>query len=276
MLLVPPQLNVNYLLKSKCVPETYSFIECDDFNFLTMDLCGDNFENILEKYKLTERAKYFMAFRLLHIMSCIHSSGIIHRDIKLSNFVLDKKITGNKQEDITLYPVLIDMGLSKEYYKYEPDKVIMIPQHNTKSITGTLRYISLNIHEFKSPTIVDDLISLSYGLVVMFTEKNLPWVGHKKDIDKFDFTKHTETNCSCGYHKYKIKGNTKHTNTIAEVKYHTPLEELVGSEYIFLSKWIKYLYSLKPKQLPSYNYLFKCLSEESIEFTSLYMELLEK
>jgi hypothetical protein len=59
------------------------------------------------------------------------------------------------------------------------------PKYPGKNITGTLRYISLNVHEFKSPTIVDDLISLSYALVVIFTNKNLPWVGHKKDDDKF-------------------------------------------------------------------------------------------
>ena len=276
MLLVPKELDIEYMLKHKCIPETFSYLECNDFNFLTMELCGDNFENILETYKLSEKAKYFTAHRLLHIMSCIHRCGIIHRDIKLSNFVLDKKITDNPNQDNYLYPVIIDMGLGKEYYKYEPDKVIQIPQHNTKSITGTLRYISLNIHEFKSPTIIDDLISLSYALIVIFTNKNLPWVGHKKDTDQFDINKHTFTNCKCGYHKNKANGNTKHSNTIAEIKFHVSLEELVGNKYNFLTKWLKYLYSLKSKQLPSYNYLFKCLLEESKEFNNLHMEIIKK
>jgi serine/threonine protein kinase len=276
MLLIPTELNIDYLLKSKCVPETFSYIECNDFNFLTMELCGDNFENLIEKYKFTERSKYFIAHVLLHVMSCVHRCGIIHRDIKLSNFVLDKKITGNKEQDKDLYPMLIDMGLGKEYYKYEPDKVIPVPQVNTKSITGTLRYISLNVHEFKSPTIIDDLISLSYALIVIFTGKNLPWVGHKKDIDKFNINEHTETNCKCGYHKNKPNNDTKHNNTISEMKYHVPLDELVGKDYEFLIKWIKYLYSLKPKQLPSYNYLYKCLYDESKNFNYLYMELIGK
>ena len=276
MLVVPNELDINYLLKLKCVPETYSFIECNDFNFLTMELCGDNFENLIEKYKFTEKSKYFIAHVLLHCMSCIHRCGVIHRDIKLSNFVLDNKITGNIEQDKNLYPMIIDMGLGKEYYKYEPDKVIPVPQVNTKNITGTLRYISLNVHEFKSPTIVDDLISLSYALVVIFTGKNLPWVGHKKDIDKFNINDHTETNCKCGYHKNKADNNTKHNNTIAEIKYHVSLDELVGKNYEFLIKWIRYLYSLKPKQLPSYNYLYKCLHMESKKFNNLHMELIAK
>ncbi len=275
MLLIPPQLNINYLLKTKCVPETYSFIECDDFNFLTMDLCGDNFENLIEKYNFTEQSKYFIAHKLLHTMSCIHRIGIIHRDIKLSNFVLNHKLSSAK--DITnLYPIIIDMGLGKEFYKYEPDKVIPVPQVNTKSITGTLRYISLNVHEFKSPTIVDDLISLAYTLVVIFTGVNLPWVGHKKDVDKFNFDSHTVTDCKCGYHKNIANSCTKKNNTIAEMKFHTPLDKLVGYKYDFLIKWIKYLYSLKPKQLPSYNYLYKCLEEESKQFDSLYFEIANK
>jgi serine/threonine protein kinase len=276
MLVVPNELDINYLLKLKCVPETYSFIECNDFNFLTMELCGDNFENLIEKYKFTEKSKYFIAHVLLHCMSCIHRCGVIQRDIKLSNFVLDNKITGNIEQDKNLYPMIIDMGLGKEYYKYEPDKVIPVPQVNTKNITGTLRYISLNVHEFKSPTIVDDLISLSYALVVIFTGKNLPWVGHKKDIDKFNINEHTETNCKCGYHKNKANNNTKHNNTIAEIKYHVSLDELVGKNYEFLIKWIRYLYSLKPKQLPSYNYLYKCLHTESKKFNNLHMELIPK
>lgn len=276
MLLIPDELNINYFLSSRCVPESFSYIECNDFNFLTMELCGDNFENLIEKYKFTERTKYFIAHVLLHIMSCIHRCGIIHRDIKLSNFVLDKKITGNKDLDKELYPMLIDMGLCKEYYKYEPDKVIQVQQTNSKSITGTLRYISLNVHEFKSPTIVDDLISLSYALIVIFTEKNLPWVGHKKDTDKFNINDHSDVNCKCGYHKNKSNNNTKHNNTISEMKFHVPLDELVGNKYEFLIKWIKYLYSLKPKQLPSYNYLYKCLYDESKNFNNLYMELIPK
>ena len=152
--------------------------------------------------------------------------------------------------------MIIDMGLSKEYYKYEPD--------------------SLNVHEHKSPTIVDDLISLCYTLVVIFTGKNLPWVGHQKDADKFDINSHTVLNCKCGYHKNIKNNDTKKNNTIAEIKFHTPLDILVEKKYNFLIKWLKYLYSLKPKQLPSYNYLYKCLAYESKQYDTLYFKLENK
>jgi len=158
LLLIPPELNqkdkIDYLYK--IIPQVYSYIECNDFNFLTMQLCGDNFENILENYKLTENCKFYLAFHFLYILSCIHKCGIIHRDIKLSNFVLNEKINNNIDR---LIPMIIDLGLSKEYYRYENGKVLLVQPYQIKSITGTIRYISMNIHAFNSPTIIDDLIS---------------------------------------------------------------------------------------------------------------------
>jgi serine/threonine protein kinase len=272
LLSIPEEFSMDLLIKNTCMPENYSFIECDEYNMLTMQLCGDNIENILEKYKFTEQTKYSIAYRLLHIMSCIHRCGIIHRDIKLSNFVLNDKI----DKTSSLYPIVIDLGLAKEFYKYEGEKVLQMTPYNIKSITGTLRYISLNIHEYKNPSLVDDLISLCYALVVIMTEKQLPWVGHKKDIEKFDPTKHTKTNCKCGYHKNKELGITKKNNTIAEVKFHTPLEELINNNYPFLLWWIKYLYSLKPKQLPSYNLMLKKLKAENPNSNQMIINLEKK
>ncbi len=274
LLLIPPELNqkdkIDYLYK--IIPQVYSYIECNDFNFLTMQLCGDNFENILENNKLTENCKFYLAFHFLYILSSIHKCGIIHRDIKLSNFVLNEKINNNVDR---IVPMIIDLGLSKEYYRYENGKVLMVQPYQIKSITGTIRYISMNIHAFNSPTIVDDLISLCYCLIVIMTEKQLPWVGHKKDTDKFDFDRHTQNDCKCGYHRNKANKNLKF-NTIAEIKFHTPYEEYIPRKYSFLIKWLVYLYSLKPKQLPNYNHLLKLLKNNSpnIEFDKLKFELL--
>ena len=274
LLLIPPELNqkdkIDYLYK--IIPQVYSYIECNDFNFLTMQLCGDNFENILENNKLTENCKFYLVFHFLYVLSSIHKCGIIHRDIKLSNFVLNEKINNNIDR---IVPMIIDLGLSKEYYRYENGKVLMVQPYQIKSITGTIRYISMNIHAFNSPTIVDDLISLCYCLIVIMTEKQLPWVGHKKDTDKFDFDKHTQNDCKCGYHRNKANKNLKF-NTIAEIKFHTPYEEYIPRKYLFLIKWLVYLYSLKPKQLPNYNHLLKLLKNNypNIEFDKLKFELL--
>ena len=256
ILLVPEELKSMWDLKF--IPDTFSYIECGEYNFLTMELCEENFENILEKYNFDEDSKYHIALYLLNIMSYVHSCGIIHRDIKLSNFVMDKNFK----------PRLIDLGLSKEYYKYENGKVLPINPYHLKSITGTIRYISLNVHGLNSPNINDDLISLCYCLIVIFLGKNLPWVGHKKDVGKFEIENHVHENCPCGYHKNKKNNNLK-LNTIAEIKFHTALEELTEFKYPFLVKWLKYLYNQRPKQMPSYNYLYKTLNNEYKNFKNL-------
>ena len=58
LLSIPEEFNMDLLVKNTCVPENYSYMECDDYNFLTMELCGDNIENVLEQYKITEQTKY--------------------------------------------------------------------------------------------------------------------------------------------------------------------------------------------------------------------------
>jgi serine/threonine protein kinase len=266
MLSIPKVMSIDFLLNYKCVPCILKYVECENHNFLLMELCGENLDSFLLKNKFTEIGKYFVALHLLNTMSCIHRCGVVHRDIKMSNIVLNKQMDKNiETTEENLYPIILDMGLSKKYYKTNSDKFIKLSVRKNNDIVGTLRYISINIHEHNSPTIIDDLISLSYVLVSILTGKDLPWIGHKKDIEKFDFEKHKLVNCKCGYHRNIKNKCTKENNTIAEMKFHTSLENLTG-KYTFLAKWIKYLYSLKPNQLPSYNYLYDELNKEIIDF----------
>ena len=74
-----------------------------------------------------------------------------------------------------------------------------------------------------------------------------------------------------------IEGQAR-THSIAEIKYHTPYEELVPKKYLFIIKWLNYLYSLKPKQLPNYNFLLKTLKSEvpDLDFENLNFEIKKK
>ena len=68
------------------------------------------------------------------------------------------------------------------------------------------------------------------------------WTQTYVGIDKIiETNKHTIDKCRCGYHKNKALDKTKNRNTIAEIKFHTPLDELCG-DYVFLKKWLSYLY----------------------------------
>lgn len=257
ILKIPEELSIIGMIDFDCLPKTYSFIECESYNFLTMELCNKNLENILKTYTINDESKYFIAHTLLHSLSCIHRCGIIHRDIKLANIVLDKDLQ---------YPMFIDMGLSKEYCKYnDKDQIEFLKQTQSKDITGTPRYVSLNIHKFNSPTIIDDLISLTYVLSVIFNDKELPWVGHIRDQVAFNEKEHTKLNCKCKYHKNIKLNDTKKNNSIAEMKFHTD-HKIVAGKYPFIEKWLTYLYSLKANEFPSYSKLYNLLSNDSKKF----------
>jgi serine/threonine protein kinase len=275
LLIIPPEFDINKLPLYKCIPEIYNYIETTDYNYLTMDLCGDNFENLVDKFTFPEHSKYFIAYRLLFTLSCLHRAGVIHRDIKLANFVLSGPLdTTNPSNNKKLLPMLIDLGLSKEFYKFDNNKVSQMNISNSKSITGTIRYISISVHEYNTPTIIDDLISLCYCLIIIFTNKPLPWVGHKKDTDIFDSSKHSIKNCEkCNYHRNKANNNLK-DNTIAEIKFHTDLHELTGN-YTFLYKWLLYLSNLNKKAIPSYSMLYKYLKRDKDDI-NLFFDLLPK
>jgi serine/threonine protein kinase len=261
MLTIPKLFKENLILKENFIPKPYAYFDGVEHNFLTMDLCGNNFEYVISNYKLTDKCKYYIALKLLHLMSSFHSCGIIHRDIKLANIVLNKKISDVSNYD-ELKIILIDMGLAKEYYIYEGEQIQKIKSKEITSITGTIRYLSLNIHAHNSPTIIDDLIGLTYVLINIFNQKHLPWVGHDKDKKKFEKHKHTEENCKyCKYHRNLKHNNLKGNNTVSDIKYHTNINDLCG-KYNFLKKWLIYLYSLNINSLPSYTILLNYLNED--------------
>lgn len=97
----------------------------------------------------------------------MHTCHYIHRDIKPDNFTV-----GTDKRSNTIF--LIDYGLAKQYRN--PKTGQHIPYSDNKSLTGTVRYASLNTHLGIEQSRKDDLESLGY-ILVYFLKGSLPWQG---------------------------------------------------------------------------------------------------
>ena len=133
-----------------------------------MDLLGPNLTDIIEDtiaQKFDLKTSLLVFSQLIRTIQYIHERGIIHRDLKPDNFLIS-----NISSEPTIY--IIDFGLSKKYIDLKTKE--HIPQKKDRSIVGTLRYISPNVHIGIEQSRRDDLISLLYSLIFLY-EGKLPW-----------------------------------------------------------------------------------------------------
>jgi serine/threonine protein kinase len=189
------------------------------YNYLVIELLGQtltkmigrlSFENVLNiGIQIIERIQQF------------HSLGLIHRDIKPDNFLFGVS-ESNKN---ILY--LIDYGLTKKYIDNETGLHIKKELTNKKSIIGTPKYISLNVHsEYIEPSRRDDVESCIYIIMELVMGK-LIW--DTNDIEKM----------------YQIKN------------------QIECNQYLYLPAFLKdllvYVRKLEFEEEPNYKYIIETL-----------------
>ncbi len=124
---------------------------------MKMDLVGPTLTTMLKdcgkfKYRTIQK----LAVEMLEIIKQFHKRNFVHRDIKPDNYALDPTFT-------KLY--LLDLGLATTSGEDEEQKA---------SFAGTSSFASINMLKGLRPTARDDIESIGYTLIHLFT-KSLPW-----------------------------------------------------------------------------------------------------
>lgn len=111
---------------------------------------------------------------MLEILRVVHNNRFMHRDIKPDNIMV-----GIKPEDRNKI-FLCDFGLGKYWVTNRKDPNCREHRPFRDKLTervGTLRYMSLNQHNFIEFTRRDDLWNLAYTILYFLRKGKLPWSG---------------------------------------------------------------------------------------------------
>jgi serine/threonine protein kinase len=118
---------------------------------------------------------YLIGIRLMHVIQHIHSSFLVHGDIKPDNILFGPELSSDLSDATdntnpnTLH--IIDFGLSRAYMTKLHAHVL---PSNTFQFIGTPDYASIMCHNCQKPSRRDDMESIGYILLYLSTTR-LPW-----------------------------------------------------------------------------------------------------
>lgn len=145
------------------VPKIYSNGISDNYSFMSMQLLGSSLSQKLRASggHLSPATVLQCSVQMLAALRFMHSLSYVHRDVKPQNFLLGLKSSKRKV-------FLIDFGLARKCQ----DTGIF--RSSEGQLTGTLPYMSINIHLGLPACPRDDLESLAYVFIYLL-RGSLPW-----------------------------------------------------------------------------------------------------
>ena len=158
-----------FYLKGFGIPNLISNGKSGKYNILVEEFLGPSLQEISQKKVIKNgfplKDVCMIALQGLDRLEYIHSKNVIHRDIKLHNFLI-----GRNEEKI-IY--LIDFGFARKYKSSRTGKFIKFK--NLKKVYGSLAFSSINANSGFEQSRRDDLES--FGYMIIFLAKNtLPWL----------------------------------------------------------------------------------------------------
>lgn len=168
------------MLDSPYFPKFITYEETDEMRYIIMELLGASLtaiRRVVEERKFSPSTVLRLGIEMLRAIEAFHQRGILHRDIKASNFL----IRASRKYPLTL----TDYGLSRIYV--DPVTKELIPPRQRPGFVGTSKYASLNAHQGLELGRRDDLMSWLYSLLELW-EGQLPWPS-THDKQKMYYTK---------------------------------------------------------------------------------------
>lgn len=122
---VANEVEIHWQLRHFSILELYNYFEDSEYVYMVMEICenGNLFQYLTERKKLKEAEARSVMKQLVNGLLYLHSNGIIHRDLKLSNLLLNDRFTLK----------IADFGLAAKLADAEAEQ---------KTMCGTPNYIS--------------------------------------------------------------------------------------------------------------------------------------
>ena len=218
-----------FQIKGIGIPRIITYGHSGKYNILVEELLGKSLEQLFKentkKSKNIRLKDMLMAgLQIIERIHLIHSNYILHLDIKPDNFLVGKT---NKS---LIY--IIDFGLARKYRSSRTGKHIMFSKGGY--FPGNLKYSSRNTMKGIMPSRRDDLESIGYMLIYLYTQ-HLPW------------------------DNISTKNKNELAKKIYEIKSLIPIKMICENAPNEMNEFMKYVKSLKFEEEPNYNYLIKIL-----------------